>query len=157
MHGSQYVPHFQDLGKPETHSYSCIPGVLDNFKENCVFHHCSIVKSCPTPCNPMDGSTPGPPVFHSNSCALSRWCYLTISATLFFCFQSFPASGSFPMSWLFTSGGQSIGASASASVFPKNIQVWFPLGLTGLISLQTKGLLRVFSSTTIWNHKLFSA
>ena len=73
-----------------------------------------------------------------------------------FCTQSFPASGSFPVSWLFTSGGQSTGVSALASVLPMNIQGWFPLGLTGLISLQSKGLSRVFSSTTIWKHQCFS-
>ena len=87
----------------------------------------------------------------SNSCPLSRWCYLTISfsATPFsFCLQSFPASGYFPMCWLFTSGGQSIGASASAWVLPMNIQDWFPLGLTSLISLHSKGLSRVFFNTT---------
>ena len=76
------------------------------------------------------------------SSSLSWWCYLTISssAALFFCFQSFPASGSFPISRLFASGGQSIGVSALASVLPVNIQGWFPLELTGLISLQSKGL-----------------
>ena len=73
------------------------------------------------------------------------------------CLQSFPASGSFPMSWLFASGSQGIGASASSSVLPVNNQDWFPLGLTGLISLQSKGLSRVFSSTTIWNHQFFGA
>ena len=67
--------------------------------------------------------------------------------------QSFPASGSFPVSRLFTSGGQRIGASSSASVLPMNIQAWFPLGLTGLISLQSKRLLQVFSSTTVWKHQ----
>ena len=71
--------------------------------------------------------------------------------------SSFPASGSFPMSQLFASGGQSIGPSTSISVLPMNIQSWFPLGLTGLISLVSKGLSRVFSSTTIWNHQFFSA
>ena len=71
------------------------------------------------------------------------------------CPQSFPASGSFPVSWLFTSGGQSIGVSAAASVFPMNIQGWFPLGLTGLISLQSKGLSRVLSSTTVQKHQFF--
>ena len=73
------------------------------------------------------------------------------------CLQSFPASGSFPVGSLFTSGGQSIGVSASVSVLPMNIQGWFPLGLTSLISLQSKGLSRVFSSTTIWKHQLFGA
>ena len=90
--------------------------------------------------------------------SLSWWCYLTISSStsLFsFCLQSFPASGSFPMSQLFTSGGQNIGASASASVLPMNMQGWFPLGLTGLISFQSKGLPRVFSSTTIQKDQLF--
>ena len=92
----------------------------------------------------------------SYSCPLSWWCYLTISSSssLFsFCLQSFPASVSFEMSQLFPSGGQSIGA--SASVLPENIQGWFPLGLAGLISLQSKGISRVFSSTTIWKRQFF--
>ena len=93
----------------------------------------------------------------SNSCPLSQWCHPTISSSVipFSCLQSFPASGSFPTSQLFTSGGQSIGASASASVFPMNIQNWFPLGLIGVISLQPKRLSRVFTSITIWKHQLF--
>ena len=119
-------------------------------------HHANI--SCPSP----------PPRVCWNSCPLSQWCHPTISSSVIHfssCLQSFPASGSFPMSWLFSSGGQSIGALASASVLilayvlPKwahtsillmNIQGWFPLGWTNLISLQTKGLSRVFSSTTVW-------
>ena len=87
----------------------------------------------------------------SNPCPLRWWYYVTISssaAPFAFSLQSFPALGSFPMSWLFTSAGQSIGDSASASVLPMSIQGWFPLGLTGLISLQSMGLSRVFSSTT---------
>ena len=94
----------------------------------------------------------------SNSCPLNWWCYLTISSSvaLFSCPQSFPASGSFPVSQLFASGGQTIGASASASVLPMNIQDWFPLGLTGLI-LKSKGLSRVFSSTTVRKHQFFRA
>ena len=89
----------------------------------------------------------------SNSCPLSWWCHPTIpslvwmNVILFSCLQSSPAWGSFPMSQLFASGGQSIGALASASVLPMNIQGWFPLGLTFLISLQSKGLSRVFSNT----------
>ena len=86
------------------------------------------------------------------SCWLSQWCHSTISntVTLFYsCSKSFPASGSFPMSQLFTSVGQSIGVSASASVFPMNIQDWFPLGLTGLISMQFKGRTRVFSNKSV--------
>ena len=91
----------------------------------------------------------------SNSCSLSQWYYATISssATSFSsCLQRFSASGSFPMSRLFPSGGQSIGGSASATILPKNIKSWFPLRLTSLISLQSKGLSRVFSSTAIQKH-----
>ena len=93
----------------------------------------------------------------SNSCPLSQWCYPTVSCSVvpFSCLQSFPAFRSFLTSRLFTSGGQSTGASASASVLPMNIQDWFPLGLTGLISLQSKGLSRVFSNTTVWKHQFF--
>ena len=88
----------------------------------------------------------------SNSGPLSQWCHPTISSSVSPfspCPQSFPASGSFSLSQLFTSSGQNIGASALASALPMNIQGWFPLGLTGLISLQSKGLSRVFSSTTV--------
>ena len=94
----------------------------------------------------------------SNSCPLSQWCHPNISSSLApfsSCLQSFPASGSSPMSWLFTSGGQSIGA--SASVLPKNTQGWFPLGLTGLTSSLSKGLSRLFSVTTIQKHQFFGA
>ena len=109
----------------------------------------------------MDYSMPDSSVLHclwvcSDSCPLSQWCDLTVScsATRFsFCLQSFQASGSFPVSWLFTSGGQNIGVSATALAM--NIQGSFPLGLTGLISLQSKGLSRVFSSTIIQNHQFF--
>ena len=96
----------------------------------------------------------------SNSCALSRWCYLTISSSVSpssSCPQSFPGSGSFAMSRLFTSGGQSIGVSAIAAVLPKYSQGWFSLGCTDLISLQSKGLSRVFSSTTMQRHQFFGA
>ena len=97
---------------------------------------------------PCPSSTPR---VYSNSCPLSRWCHPTISSSVIpfsSCPLSFPASGSFPMSQFFTSGGQSIGISASASVLPMNIQYWFPLGCTGWISLQSKGLSRDFSNTT---------
>ena len=92
----------------------------------------------------------------SNLCPLSQWCQPTIWSSVipFSCLQSFPASGSFPMSQLFASDGQSIGA--SASVLPVNIQGWFPLGLTCLISLQSKGLSRVFPNTTVRKHHFFS-
>ena len=105
---------------------------------------------CPSP-------TPG---VYSNSCPLSWWYHPTISSSVVpfsSCLQSCPASGSFPMSQFFTSGGQSIGVSASASVLPMNIQDWFSLGWTGWISLQSKGLSRVFSNTTVQKHQFFSA
>ena len=93
----------------------------------------------------------------SNSCPLSQWCHSTISSSVIpfsSCLQSFPASGSFPMSQFFTSDGQTIGASTSASVLPMNIQNWFSLVLTGLISLQSKGLSRVPSNTTVQKHQI---
>ena len=96
----------------------------------------------------------------SDSCPLSWWGYLTISFSAVpfsFRLQSFLASGSFSMNRLFASGGQTIGASASASVLPMTIRGWFPLGLTGLIFLHSRGLSRVFSTTTIWKHQFFSA
>ena len=98
--------------------------------------------------------TPG---VSSNSCPSSRWCHPTISSSVvpFSCPQSFPASGSFPMSQLFAWDGQSIGVSASASVLPMNTQDWDPLEGTGWISLQSKGLSRVFSNTTVQKHQLF--
>ena len=105
---------------------------------------------CPSP-------TPGA---YSNSCPSSQWCHSTISSSVssFFCIQSVPASGSFPVSHFFTSGCQSIGvsASASASVLSVNVQDWFPLGWTRWISLQSKGLSRVFSNTTVQKYQFFS-
>ena len=126
---------------------------------------CSLAgQSCLTLCDPMDCSTsvlcPSPsPGACSNSCPLSQWCHPTIPSSVIpfsSCPQSFPASGSFLMSRLFTSCGQSIGASASASVLPKTIQDWFPLWLTGLISLKSKGLSNIFSNTTVQKHQFFS-
>ena len=110
----------------------------------------SFAKLCLTLCDPMDCSMPGLPVLyylrvHSDSCPLSRWCHPTMSSSVApfsSCPQSFPATGSFPVSQLFTSGGQSVGTSASALVLPVNIQGWFPLGLTGLLSLLSKGLFK---------------
>ena len=99
---------------------------------------------------------PPTPGVYSNSCPLSRWCHPTISSSVSpfsSCLQSFPASGSFPMSQFFASGSQSIEVSKSASVLSMNIQDWFPLGFTGLISLQSKGLSRVFSNTTVQKHQ----
>ena len=100
------------------------------------------------------------PRVYSNSCPLSRRCHSTISSSVTpfsSCLQSSPASGSFPMIQLFTSSGQSIGVSASVSLLPMTVQRWFPLGLTRLISLQSKGLSRIFSGTTIQKHQFFGA
>ena len=105
---------------------------------------------CPSP-------TPGA---CSISCPLSQWCHLTSSSSVVpfsSSLQTFPASGAFPVSQFFASGDQSIGASSSVSVLPMNIQDWFPLGWTGWISLQSKGLSRVFSNTTAPKHQFFSA
>ena len=105
---------------------------------------------CPSP-------TPG---VYSNSCPLSWWCHPAISSSVIpfsSCPQSFPASGSFPMSQLFAWGGQIIGVSASASVLPMNTQDWSPSGWTGWISLKSKGLSRVFSNTTVQKHQFFGA
>ena len=107
--------------------------------------------ACQGPCPSLS------PKVCSNSSPLSQWCYLTISSSgtpFSFCLQSFPLSGSFPKSWLLGSGGQSTGASASASVYPVNIQGRYPLRLTALI-LQSKGFSRDFLSTTIWKHQFF--
>ena len=106
---------------------------------------------------PCPSTTPGACL---SSCPLSWWCHPTISPSIVpfsSCLQSFPASGSFSMSQFFTSDSQSIGVSASASVLPMNIQDWFPLGLTGWISLQSTGLSIVFFNTTVQKHQLFSA
>ena len=132
-----------------------------------------VTQLCPSLCDLMDCSTPGPPCpsptpgIYSNSCPSSRWCHPTTSSSVVpfsspvipfsSHLQSFPASESFQMSQFFESGGQSIGASASTSVLPMNIKDWFPLGLTGWISLQSKGLSRVFSNTTVQKHQFFSA
>ena len=105
---------------------------------------------CPSP-------TPG---VHPKPCPLCQWCHPTISSSVVpfsSCLQSFPASGSFQISQFFTSGGQSIGVSASTSILPMNVQDWFPLRWFGWISLQSKGLSRVFSNTTVQKHQFFCA
>ena len=123
----------------------------DSLRPHGLQHRCRRwTPPCPSP-------TPG---VDSNSCPLSWWCHPTIlSCVVPFssCIPSFPTSGSFQMSQFFASGGQSIRVSASASVLPMNIQDWSPLGLTGVISLQSKGLSRVFSNTTVQKHQFFSA
>ena len=125
----------------------------------------SVTQSCPTlrPHKPQHTRPPCPsptPRVYSVSCPSSRWCHPAISSSVVpfsSCPQSLPASGSFPMSQLFTSGGQSTGVSASASVLLMITQDWSPLGLTGWISLQSKGLSRVFSNTTVQKHQFFGA
>ena len=126
--------------------FSC--SVLSNSLWSHALQHASL--PCPSP-------TPGA---NSNSFLSKWWCHPTISSSVVpvsSCLLSFPASGSFSRSQLFTSGGQSIGVSALASVLPVNIQDWFPLGCTGCISLQFKGLSRVFSNTTVQKHQFFCA
>ena len=120
----------------------------------------SVVSNCLRPHGWQHTRLPCLPPTHrawSNPCPLSEWCCLTISSFVipfFSCLQSFPASRSF-LSQIFTLGGQSIGVSASASILPMNIQDWLPFGWTGLISLQSKGLSRVFFNTTVQKHQFF--
>ena len=128
-------------------------------KPSVQFSH-SVVSDSLWPCGLQHARLlcPSPtPRVYPNSCPLSRWCHPTISSSVvpFSCPQSFPALGSFPMSQLFASGGQSIGVSASTSVLPMNTQNWSPLGWTGGISLQSKGLSRVFPNITVQKHQFF--
>ena len=126
------------------------------------FSH-SVVSNSLRPNELQHASSPGPsptPGVHSKSCTLSAWCHpiMASSVVLFSsCLQSFPTSGFFPMSQFFTSGSQSTGVSASTSVLSMNTEDWFPLGWTGWISLQSKGLSRVFSNTTVQKNKFFGA
>ena len=126
----------------------------------------SVSQLCLTFCDPMNRSTPGLPCpspthgVYPNSCPLTWWCHPAISSSVIpFCsyLQSFPASGFFRMSQFFASGSQSIGVSASTSVLKMNIQDWFPSGWTYCISMQPKGLSRVFSNTTVQKHQFFGA
>ena len=124
---------------------------------------CSVVSNSLRPHEPQHTRPPCPsptPGVHPNPYPLSLWCHPTISSSIVpfsSCPQSFPASGSFQMSQLSASGGQSIGLSASTSVLPMNSQDWSPLGWTGWIPLQSKGLSRVFSNPTVQNNQFFSA
>ena len=123
----------------------------------------SVIQLCQTLCNPMNRSTPGLPVYHQlpePTQTHVHWvrCHLTITSSVFSFSsgpQSFPVSGSFQMSQLFASGGQSIGVSASTSVLPTSTQDWSAFGWTGYISLQSKGLSRVFSNTIVQKHQFF--
>ena len=137
--------------------------VFDDFDKlkSSVQFSCSVVSDSFQPHEPQRDRPPCPspsPRLYLNPCPLSWWCHPTISSSVipFSSYpQSFPASGSFQMSQLFASGGQNIGVSASTSVLPKNIQDWSPLGWTGWIPLQSKGLSRVFSSTTVQKDQFF--
>ena len=122
----------------------------------------SVMSDSLQPHEPQHARPPCPPPIpgvHPDPCPWSQWCHPTISSSVIpfsSCPQSLPASGSLPMSQLFASGGQSIGVSASTSVLPKNTQDWSPLGWTGWISLQSRGLSRVFSNTTVQKYQFFS-
>ena len=143
------LPHEPQLTRPPCPAPT--PGAHSDFSDSLRPHGLQHVRPpCPSPT----------PRVYSNSCPLSQWCHPTISSSVIpfsLCLQSFPASGSFPMSQLFASSGQSIGVSASTSVLPVNSQDWSPLGWTGWISLQSKGLSRVFSNTTVQRHQFFGA
>ena len=135
------------------------PPVKDNFLEDSSVQFSSVVQSCPTLCNPMNCNTPGLPVHHQLPESTQTHVHPSISSSVIpfsSCPQSFQASGSFPMSQLFVSGGPNIGVSASTSILPMNTQDWSPLGWTGWISLQSKGLSRVFSNTIVQKHQFFS-
>ena len=134
-----------------------------NTSQPSVYFNHSVVSDSLRPHEPQHTRPPCPsptPRVHTNPFPSSQWCHSIISSSVIpfsSCPQSFPASGSFPVSQFFTSGGQSIGAPASASVLAMNIQNLFPLGWTGWISLQSKGLSRVFSNTTVQKHQFLSA
>ena len=133
------------------------------FQKSSVQFSCSVTSNSLQPHESQHARPPCPsptPGVHSNSCLSSRWCHPTISSSFipfFSCPQSLPATGSFPMSQLFAWGGQSTGVSASASFLPKNTQDWSTLDWTGWISLHSKGLSRVFSSSTVQKHQFFGA
>ena len=148
-----------DLFHVSVHPWECVLLVIS---KDCILQLSrSVISDSLRPHGLQHARPPCPspaPGVYSNSCPLSWWCHPTISSSVFSsCLQSFPASGSFPMSQLFASGGQSIGVSASASVLPMSIQDWFPLGFTALISLLSKGLSRVFSNNTVQKHQFFGA
>ena len=138
-------------------------GCVEMLSPSSVQFSCSVMSDSLWPYGLQHASPPCPSPaagVYSNSCPLGWWCHPTISSSvinLSSCLQSFPASESFPVSQFFASGDKSFGVSASASVPPMNIQDWFHLGLTGWISLQFKGLSRVFSNTTVQKHQFFGA
>ena len=150
-----------DVGYLFVGGFQCPPA--DGCSISSVQFSRSVVSDCLWPHESHHARPPCPsptPGVYSNSCPLSRWCHPAISSSVIpfsSCPQSLTASGSFPMSQLFAWGGQSIGVSASVSVLPMNTQDWSPLGWTGWISWQSKGLSKVFSNTTVQKHQFFSA
>ena len=138
-------------------------GSPNHWTTSSVQFNCSVLSNSLRPHESQHARPPCPspiPRVHPNPCPSSQWCHPAISSSVIpfsSCPQSLPASGSFPMSQLFASGGQSIGVSALATVLPKNTQDWSPLEWTGWISLQSKGLSRVFSDTTVQKHQFFGA
>ena len=166
MSNYYYYHHHVVFFQPKKYTFSLTSLFSFSLNEFCIsVQFSSVSQSCPTLCDTMDGNTPGFPVHHklpeltqtdvhwvSDAIQTSHTVF-PFSSRL----QSFTVSGSFLLSQFFKSDGQSIGVSASASVLPMNIQDWFPLGWTGWISLQSKGLSRVFSNTTIQKHQFFSA
>ena len=149
------------LGKTVT--YPSLKGLSLFGSISSVQSSCSVMSNSLQPCGQKHARPPCPsqtPRVHPNPSPLSRWCHPATSSSVGLfssCPQSFPASGSFQVGQLFTSGGQSIGVLASTSVLPMNTQDWSPLGWTGWISLQSKGLSRVFSNTTVQKHQFFGA
>ena len=147
-------------------AYPVFTDMPESLSRHLLVQFSSVTQSCPTLRDPMDCSTPGFPVHHQLpelTQTHNHWVGDAIQPSHHLSFLSPPAfslsqhPGSFQMSQFFASGGQSIGVSASASVFPMNIQNWFPLGWTSWISLQSKGLSRVFSNTTVQKHQFFGA
>ena len=157
-----YLCNQELLGNYFWYDFICIVIYAFHLLLSVQFNH-SVMSDSLGPHEPQHSRLPCPsptPRVHPNPCPLSWWCHPTISSSVVpfsSCPQSLPASGSFPMSQFFTTGGQSIGVSASTSILPMNTQDWSPLGWTGWISLQSKGLSRVFSNTTVQNHQFFCA